>query len=137
MAIVLSAVTPATVRIVLRSWFLCDGSTDAMASAADAPQIATAPADNTDWSALRPKARDADTQDIAARKVNAGCKALVFVQKIECHAKQKRVQHGRSAKLVADEPDGERDRGAQKQSGHCGPNRVTQVSHLEPLRSRE
>jgi len=46
MANVLNVVTPTTVRIVWRSESLLLPSTEAIASAAEAPQIATAPADN-------------------------------------------------------------------------------------------
>ena len=40
----LSAVTPITVNTVSRSWFSPLGKTEEIASAAEAPQIATAPA---------------------------------------------------------------------------------------------
>ncbi len=52
-----SVVTPMTVNTVSRSWLSPFGSTDEMASAAEAPQIATAPAVSRPNGRLRPKAR--------------------------------------------------------------------------------
>ena len=47
MASVLSAVTPMIVKAVSRSWVRLRGRTAAIAAAAEAPQMATAPAVNT------------------------------------------------------------------------------------------
>ena len=49
--------TVITTISVKRSWCLSRGSTAAIAKAADAPQIATAPPDNTPWARVRPSRR--------------------------------------------------------------------------------
>jgi len=108
---VLSAVTPATVNIVLRSESLCDGSTEAIASAADgliafqtkgatyqcAKQNGrrhTCQDQGNDWPAklhyitccnAQAKQRDANAKNIATRKTNAGGKALVLGEEVKRH----------------------------------------------------
>ncbi len=67
MAIVLNAVTPITVKTVSRSWFSPFGSTDEIASAAEAPQIATAPAVKIPNGRLRPMMRAASTPNRMVR----------------------------------------------------------------------
>ena len=52
-----SAVTLTTVRMVSRSLFSSRGKTEAIASAAEAPQIATAPPESTPNKEVRPRRR--------------------------------------------------------------------------------
>ncbi len=60
-AIVLSAVTAMTVNAVSRSWVSVFGNTEEIANAAEAPQIATAPAVKMPNGRLKPAARALNT----------------------------------------------------------------------------